>query len=303
MPAMIRTDHPRQLQEGLNTVFGLNYKRWTPEWKGVYEEENSNKAYEEETLNVGFGTAPEKDEGDGVAYDAGQEAWTARYQHITVALAFAISEEALEDNLYGDLGSRYAKALARSVQETKEIYAAATFNNAGDANFLGGDGVALSSTSHPTTHVGNFSNKLSTASELSETSMEDMVIRIGAIVDDRGIPVQCAMKKMVVPNALRFVAKRIYDNDMRPGTADRDINALKASGDLKGGFHIMRRITTAAAWFAITDIDDGLKHFVRKRLSRKMEGDFDTGNVKYKVRERYSFGWTDPRCVYSSGHL
>lgn len=297
---MNRNTFKKQLQEGLNTVFGLEYRRYPEEWRAAFEVGNSNKAYEEDVLLAGLAGAPVKAEGAPVTYDAGGEAYTSRYVHETIALAFAITEEAEEDNLYGDIGAKYARALARSMQHTKEVKGAAIFNNGFNASYPGGDGVALFSASHPLWGGGTQSNTFATQADLSETSLEEALIAISKWVDDRGIPVAIRGLRLVLPPDLQFIAERILASSQRPGSADNDINALKSKGMIPGGAHEMHRLTDPDAWFIVTDAMDGLKHMVRKSIQRGIEGDFETGNMRYKARERYSFGWSDHRGAFGS---
>lgn len=297
---MNRNTFKKQLQEGLNTVFGLEYRRYPEEWRAAFEVGNSNKAYEEDVLLAGLAGAPVKAEGAPVSYDAGGEAYTSRYVHETIALAFAITEEAEEDNLYGDIGAKYARALARSMQHTKEVKGAAIFNNGFNASYPGGDGVALFSASHPLWGGGTQSNTFATQADLSETALEEALIAISKWVDDRGIPVAIRGLRLVLPPDLQFIAERILASSQRPGTADNDVNALKSKGMIPGGAHEMHRLTDPDAWFIVTDAMDGLKHMVRKSIQRGIEGDFETGNMRYKARERYSFGWSDHRGAFGS---
>lgn len=298
--ALNRADFRKQLQEGLNAVFGMAYKSYPEEWRGFFEVSNSNKAFEEDVLMAGFGAAPVKGEGAGIEYDEGAESYVARYNHETIALAFAITEEAEEDGLYGALGSKYAKALARSLQHTKEVKGSNVLNNGFSASYPGGDGVALFATNHPLWGGGTQSNKLSTPADLSEASIEAALIQIGDWVDERGIPVAIQAKCIVIPTELQFIAERILNSPYRSGTGDNDVNALKTMGTLPGGVKVNHRLTDADAWFIITDAPDGLKHMVRKKVSRGIEGDFETGNMRYKARERYSFGWSDYRGAFAS---
>lgn len=297
---MNRNQFRRQLQEGLNTVFGLEYRRYPEEWRAIFDIESSDKAYEEDLLVSGFGAAPVKSEGAGVAYDSGQEAWVARYVHETIALAFAVTEEAEEDGLYGKIGAKYARALAKSLQHTKEVKGANILNNGFSSSYLGGDGKPLFATDHPLVGGGTLSNKLSTAADLSETALEDAIIAISKFTDERGIPMAVRAQKLIIPVELSFDATRILRSELRPGTGDNDINALRRKGVLPGGIVENHRLTDADAWYLKTDASDGLKHFRRKAVSRGVEGDFETGNMRYKARERYSFGWTDPRGAFAS---
>lgn len=298
--AMNRARFRKQLQEGLNTVFGMEYKRYPEEWRQFMTVETSRKAYEEDVLLVGFGGAQVKPEGSGVAYDAGAESWVARYHHETIALAFAITEEAEEDGLYGRMGQKYARALARSLQHTKEVKAAAILNNGFDSNFPGGDGKELFALDHPLWGGGVLKNEPDTPADLSETALEDAHIRISEWTDDRGIPIQAMARKLVVPPELCFEAIRLLESQYRPGTADNDVNAAKSAGYLPEGFAKNHRLTDPDAWFLVTDVPDGLKHMSRLAVRRGVEGDFETGNMRYKARERYSNGWTDPRGAFGS---
>lgn len=301
MAIMNRSQFKKQLQLGLNTVFGQEYKRYPEEWKQIFDIETSRKAYEEDVLMTGLGAAQVKREGAGVAYDAGSEAWVARYYHETIALAFAITEEAVEDGLYGDLGAKFARALARSMQHTKEIKGANILNWAFDAtNHPVGDGVALCSTAHPLQGGGTLANTPTVQADLAESSLEDALVAIGLFVDDRGIPIAATAKKLIVPPQLEFVAERLTQSQLRPGTADNDVNAILNKGMIPEGYTVNHRLTDTNAWFLKTDVQDGLKHFIRKPLQRGMEGDFETGNSRFKARERYSFGVTDYRAVYGS---
>jgi hypothetical protein len=297
--SMNRAQFAKMLEPGLNTLFGLEYDSYPPEYEAVFSSNTSSKAFEEDVLLQGFGSAPTKDEGAAISYDTGSQQWTARYQHETVALAFSITEEAEEDGQYGSIASRYTKALARSMSSTKEIKAANVLNNAQTAGFTGGDGVVLLSASHPTTN-GNQSNVLATAADLSETSLESVLIQIADMKDDRGLRIAAQGTRLVIPTAYTFTAERLLESQLRTGTADNDINAIKSGGYLPQGYHIMRRLTDSDAFFVLTDVPDGLKMFQRSPMKKGMEGDFETGNVRYKVRERYSFGFTDWRGVFGT---
>jgi len=297
--AMNRAQFASMLEPGLNTLFGLEYDSYPPEYSAVFEANTSNKAYEEDLLLQGFGSAPTKDEGAAINYDSGSQQWTARYQHETVALAFSLTEEAEEDGQYGSIASRYTKALARSMASTKEIKAANVLNNAQTAGFNGGDGVVLLSASHPTT-AGNQSNVLATAADLSETSLESILIQISDMKDDRVLRIAAQGTQLIIRTAYTFVAERLLESQLRTGTADNDINAIKSGGYLPKGYHIMRRLSDSDAFFVQTDVPDGLKMFQRSPLKKGMEGDFETGNVRYKVRERYSFGATDWRGIFGT---
>lgn len=301
MTTITRAQQSRQLQEGLNAVFGTNYRRYPDEWKGIFNVGNSKKAYEEDVLFSGTGAAPVKPEGAPLSYDTMREGWSRRYQHETIALGLAFTEEAFDDNLYMDLGKKGAAALALSLKHTKEIKAANIFNNSTSSSYNGGDGVPLASTAHPLLGGGTFANRLTTAADLSETALEDMLIAISGLVDERGIPTMITGKTLVIPRQLEFVAERILGSVGRPATADNDLNAIKSRGKLPGGVKVMRRLTSATAFYIVTDAMDGLRHFSRKAVNTKMDGDFDTGNVRYRVSERYSFGWTDPRGVFTNG--
>ena len=295
--AMNRANFAKMLEPGLNTLFGLEYDSYPAEYEAVFESNTSQKAFEEDVLLAGFGNAPTKSEGSAVSYDAASQQWTARYQHETIALAFSITEEAEEDGQYGSIASRYTKALARSMASTKEIKAANILNTATTVN--GGDGAPLLSASHPTQN-GNQSNILATAADLSEVSLEAILIQIADMKDDRGLRVAAQGTQLVIPTAYTFVAERLLESQLRVGTADNDINAIRNGGYLPKGYHIMRRLTDSDQWFVQTDIPDGLKMFQRSPMKKGMEGDFETGNVRYKVRERYSFGATDWRGVFGS---
>ena len=297
--AMNRAQFAKMLEPGLNTLFGLEYDSYPPEYSAVFSSNSSSKAFEEDVLLQGFGSAPTKDEGAAISYDTGSQQWTARYQHETVALAFSITEEAEEDGQYGSIASRYTKALARSMASTKEIKAANVLNNAQTAGFNGGDGVVLLSASHPTT-AGIQSNVLATAADLSETSLESILIQISDMKDDRGLRIAAQGTQLIIPTAYTFVAERLLESQLRTGTADNDINAIKSGGYLPKGYHIMRRLTDSDAFFVQTDVPDGMKMFQRSPMKKGMEGDFETGNVRYKVRERYSFGVTDWRGIFGT---
>jgi len=295
--AMNRASFAKMLEPGLNTLFGLEYDSYPAEYEAVFESNTSQKAFEEDVLLSGFGNAPTKSEGSAVSYDAASQQWTARYQHETIALAFSITEEAEEDGQYGSIASRYTKALARSMASTKEIKAANILNTATTVN--GGDGAPLLSATHPTQN-GNQSNILATAADLSEVSLEAILIQIADMKDDRGLRIAAQGTQLVIPTAYTFVAERLLESQLRVGTADNDINAIRNGGYLPKGYHIMRRLTDSDQWFVQTDVPDGLKMFQRSPMKKGMEGDFETGNVRYKVRERYSFGATDWRGVFGS---
>ena len=298
--AISRAQLLKELLPGLNALFGLEYKSYGEEHKDIYETESSERSFEEETKLSGFSAAPVKAEGQAIAYDNAQEAWTARYNHETIALGFSITEEAVEDNLYDSLSKRYTKALARGMAYTKQVKAASTLNNAFSALYTGGDGVSLCSTAHPLTSGGVNSNRPAVAADLNETSLESAVIQIAAWTDERGLLIAAKPKKLVIPPALMFVAKRLLSTELRVGTTDNDINALKAMGAISESFTVNHWLTDTNAWFLMTDVPNGLKHFVRSPMANSMDGDFDTGNVRYKARERYSFGWSDPLGIFGS---
>jgi hypothetical protein len=298
--AISRAQLLKELLPGLNALFGLEYKSYGEEHKEIYETENSERSFEEETKLSGFSAAPVKNEGQAIAYDNAQEAWTARYNHETIALGFSITEEAVEDNLYDSLSKRYTKALARGMAYTKQVKAASTLNNAFSPLYTGGDGVALCATNHPLVSGGVNSNRPAVAADLNETSLEAAVIQIAAWTDERGLLIAAKPKKLVIPPALMFVAKRLLDTELRVGTTDNDINALKSMGAIAEGFTVNHWLTDTNAWFLTTDVPNGLKHFVRSPMANSMDGDFDTGNVRYKARERYSFGWSDPLGIFGS---
>ena len=296
--AISRSQLLKELLPGLNALFGLEYATYQQEHKQIYETESSERSFEEETKLSGFSAAPVKNEGSAIAYDNAQEAWTARYNHETIALGFSLTEEAIEDNLYDSLSGRYTKGLARAMAYTKQVKAAAVLNTGFSAT--GGDGVALFSASHPLVSGGVNSNIPSTPADLNETSLEAAVIQIAAWTDERGLLIAAKPKKLVVPPALQFVATRLLETELRVGTADNDINAIKNNGSIPDGYTINHFLTDTNAWFLTTDVPNGMKHFVRTPLSNSMDGDFDTGNVRYKSRERYSFGYSDPLGMYGS---
>ena len=300
MAIMNRARFRKELQEGLNTVFGLEYRRYEQEWRPLFDVENSVKAYEEDVLLAGLAGAPVKPEGAPVSYDQGGEAFVSKYVHETIALAFSLTEEAEEDNLYGSIGNKYSKALARSMQHTKEVKGAAIINNGFSASFLGGDGVSLFNTAHPLFGGGTQANTFTTQADLSETSLEEALIAISKFVDERSIPIAVRATKLVVPPDLMFIAERILMSPYRPGTADNDVNAIKKMGMVPGGCYKNHRLTDVNQWTLCTDCPDGLKHMVRKNIQRGLEGDFETGNMRYKARERYSFGWSDYRGAFGS---
>ena len=298
--AIARSQLLKELEPGLNALFGLEYDRYDNEHAEIFETESSDRAFEEEVMLSGFGAAPVKGEGQAVSFDISNEAYTARYTHETIALAFAITEEAVEDNLYDRLSSRYTRALARSMANTKQVKAAAILNNAFDSTVTYGDGKELCATDHPTVGGGNFRNELTTAADLNETSLEQSLIDIAAFIDERGLKIALQGRKLIIPSALQFVAERLMATNLRPATADNDINAIRSMGMLPEGYVVNHYLTDTDAFFIKTDAPNGFKHFERSPIKTSMEGDFDTGNVRYKARERYSFGVSDPRCVFGS---
>jgi hypothetical protein len=300
--AISRAQLLKELLPGLNALFGMEYARYGEQHKEIYETETSERSFEEETKLSGFGAAPVKNEGSAIAYDNAQEAFSTRYTHETIALGFSITEEAIEDNLYDSLSARYTKSLARAMAYTKQTKAAAVLNNGftNSSAYYGGDGVPLFSTSHPTVGGGVNSNTPSTQVDLNETSLEASVIQIAAWTDERGLLIAAKPRKLIVPPALQFVATRLLETSLRTGTTDNDINALNNNGSIPGGYTVNNYLTDTNAWFICTDVPNGLKHFVRTPLSTNMDGDFDTGNVRYKSRERYSFGWSDPLGMFGS---
>jgi hypothetical protein len=298
--AISRAQLLKELLPGLNALFGMEYARYGEEHKEIYESETSERSFEEETKLSGFSAAPVKNEGSAIAYDNAQEAWSTRYTHETIALGFSITEEAIEDNLYDSLSARYTKSLARAMAYTKQVKAAAVLNNGFSASYPGGDGVALFSTAHPLISGGVNSNTPATQADLNETSLEAAVIQIAAWTDERGLLIAAKPKKLIVPPALMFTAKRLLDTELRVATADNDINALKQMGAIPEGYTVNHFLTDTNGWFLTTDVPNGLKHFVRTPLQNSMDGDFDTGNVRYKARERYSFGWSDPLGMFGS---
>ena len=298
--AISRAQLAKELEPGLNALFGMEYARYENEHAEIFETEASDRAFEEEVLIVGFGNARDKSEGQGVAYDQASEGFTARYTHETVALAFSLTEEAVEDNLYDRLGARYTKALARSMAHTKQVKAANVLNNAFSSSFLGGDGKSLVATDHPLAGGGTFSNRPSAFSDLNETSLENALISISTFVDDRNMILALQGTKLVVPPQLQFVADRLLETPGRVETADNDINAIRNMGLLPQGYAVHHFLTDTDAFFVLTDCPDGFKHFERSPIATSMEGDFNTGNVRYKARERYSFGFSNPRAVFAS---
>ena len=298
--AISRSQLLKELLPGLNALFGLEYNRYGEEHKEIFETETSERSFEEEQKLSGFSAAPVKNEGNAIAYDNAQEAWTARYNHETIALGFAITEEAVEDNLYDSLSSRYTKALARAMAYTKQVKGASILNNGFSSSYKGGDGQALFSTAHPLVSGGTNSNTPATAADLNETSLEAAVIQIAGWTDERGLLIAAKPRKLIVPPNLMFVATRLLETELRVGTNNNDVNAIKTMGSIPEGFRVNHFLTDTNAWFLCTDVPNGLKHFVRTPLANSMDGDFDTGNVRYKARERYSFGWSDPLGMYGS---
>jgi hypothetical protein len=298
--AISRAQLLKELLPGLNALFGMEYKRYAEEHKEIYETETSDRSFEEETKLSGFSAAPVKNEGQAIAYDNAQEAWTARYNHETIAMGFSITEEAMEDNLYDSLSTRYTKALARAMSYSKQVKAANILNNGFNAAFTGGDGVSLFSAAHPLVSGGTNSNRPSVATDLNETALENAVIQIAAWTDEKGLLIAAKPRKLIIPPALMFVATRLLETNLRVGTTDNDINALKNNGSIPEGYTVNHFLTDPNAWFLTTDVPNGLKHFVRVPMSTSMDADFDTGNNRYKARERYSFGWSDPLGVYGS---
>jgi hypothetical protein len=290
----------KELLPGLNALFGLEYKKYEDEHMMIYDKESSERSFEEEVKLSGFGQAPVKDEGSGIVYDSAQESFTARYNHETIAMGFSITEEAMEDNLYESTSMRYTKALARAMAYTKQVKAAYPLNNGFDGTYTSGDGVALFATNHPLVNGGTNANEPSVAADLNETSLEDAVINIAAFTDERGLLIAARPRKLIIPPALQFVATRILETELRVSTADNDINALRTNGSIPEGYAVNHYLTDADAWFLKTDCPNGMKHFERVAMETGMDGDFDTGNVRYKARERYSFGVSDPLGMYGS---
>ena len=297
--AISRAQLVKELEPGLNALFGLEYKNYANEHAEIFDTETSDRAFEEEVMLSGFANAAVKPEGQGVTYDDAQETFTARYTNETIALAFSITEEAIEDNLYDRLASRYTKALARSMANTKQVKAAAVLNNAFNSNYAGGDGVELCSAVHPTI-AGTFSNELAVSADLNETSLEQSLIDIAAFTDERGLKIAAKGMKLIIPSELQFTADRLMKSDQRVGTADNDINAIKNMGMIPQGYTVNHYLTDSDAFFIKTDVPNGLKHFVRSPIKTSMEGDFDSGNMRYKARERYVFGFSDPRGIFGS---
>ena len=298
--AISRAQLLKELLPGLNALFGLEYDRYGEEHKEIYETESSDRSFEEETKLSGFANAPVKNEGAAIAYDNAQEAFTSRYNHVTIALGFSLTEEAVEDNLYDSLSARYTKALARSMANTKQVRAANVVNNGFNAAYTGGDGVSLFNDSHPLVSGGVNSNTQDTPTDLNETALENAVIQIAAWTDERGLLIAAKPRKLVIPPALQFVATRILETQLRVGTADNDINAMYTNSSIPEGYTVNHYLTDTNGFYLTTDVPNGMKHFERTALTTSMEGDFDTGNVRYKARERYSFGWSDPLGMWGS---
>jgi len=298
--AISRAQLLKELLPGLNALFGMEYQRYGEEHKEIYESETSERSFEEETKLSGFGNAPVKGEGSAIAYDNAQEAWTARYNHETIALGFSLTEEAVEDNLYDTLSARYTKALARSMANTKQVKAANVLNSGFSGGPTGGDGKTLFATDHPLVSGGTNSNTQAVAADLNETSLENAVIQIAAWTDERGLLIAAKPRKLIIPPSLQFVATRLLETELRVATADNDLNAIKSNGAIPEGYSINHFLTDTDAYFLTTDVPNGMKHFTRTPLTTSMDGDFDTGNVRYKARERYSFGWSDPLGMWGS---
>jgi len=296
--AINRAQLVKELVPGLHALFGLEYDRYAAEYEDIFDTESSERAFEEEVMLTGFGEAPVKSEGSNVTYDTAQESYTARYSHETIALAFSLTEEAIEDNLYDTLSSRYTRALARSMMQTKNIKGANILNNAFSSSFLGGDGKELCATDHPTVSNQTQRNELSTAADLNETSLEQSLIDIAAMTDERGLKIAARGVKMIVPSELQFTAERLMKSQGRTATADNDVNAIASMGMIPQGYRVNNFLTDTDAFYIITDVPNGMKYFERAPITTKMEGDFDTGNVRYKARERYVFGVSDPRGIF-----
>jgi len=301
--AISRSQLVKELEPGLNALFGLEYNRYENQHAEIFMSEASDRAFEEEVMLSGFASAPTKQEGAGVVFDQAGETFTARYSHETIALAFAITEEAIEDNLYDRLAARYTRALARSMANTKQVKAANVLNNAQVTTAVGGDGESLIGNAHPLATGGTFSNVLATAADLNETSLEQSLIDIAGFVDERGLKIAAQGIKMIIPKELQFTAERLMKTPQRVGTADNDINAIVSMGMIPQGYRVNNFLTDTDSFFILTDVPNGLKHFVRSPVKTAIEGDFDTGNVRFKARERYSFGWSDPRCIFGNGNL
>lgn len=301
MAAMNRNSFPRQLEEGLNAIFGMEYDSHETQYDKIFgEARTSGKAWEEDVLMMGLGGAQVVGEGAPVMYDAGAEGWSTRYIHVKIAHAFAITEEAIDDNLYGDLGAKYSRSMAKGMRYTKEVRGASVLNNGTSSSFPGGDGVELFSTAHPLMGGGTFANEPATQADLSEEALENALIDIDGFVDERGIPAAIKVRRMIVPRQLHWVASKILNTSTTPFTANLTTNELKRQSAIPEGCSVNQYLSDTDAWYLITDCQDGLKHFQRKKMKRGMEGDFETGNMRYKAYERYSFGWSNPRGAYSS---
>ena len=301
--AISRSQLVKELEPGLNALFGLEYNRYENQHAEIFTTETSDRAFEEEVMLSGFASAPTKQEGAGVVFDTAGETFTARYNHETIALAFAITEEAIEDNLYDRLAARYTRALARSMSNTKQVKAANVLNQAQFTAVTGGDGKPLIANNHPLATGGTFSNVLSVAADLNETSLEQSLIDIAGFVDERGLRIATQGRKMIIPKELQFTAERLMKSPQRTATADNDINAIASMGMVPEGYSVNNFLTDTDSFFLLTDVPNGLKHFVRSPIKTAIEGDFDTGNVRFKARERYSFGFSDPRCIFGNGNL
>ena len=301
--AISRSQLVKELEPGLNALFGLEYNRYENQHAEIFPSETSDRAFEEEVMLSGFASAPVKQEGAGVVFDQAGETFTARYNHETIALAFSITEEAIEDNLYDRLAARYTRALARSMSNTKQVKAANVLNQAQVTTVTGGDGKSLINSAHPLATGGTFSNVLATAADLNETSLEQSLIDIAGFVDERGLKIAAQGVKMIIPKELQFTAERLMKSPQRTATADNDINAIASMGMVPQGYRVNNFLTDTDAFFLLTDVPNGLKHFVRSPIKTAIEGDFDTGNVRFKARERYSFGFSDPRCIFGNGKL
>jgi len=301
--AISRSQLVKELEPGLNALFGLEYNRYENQHAEIFVTETSDRAFEEEVMLSGFASAPTKQEGAGVVFDTAGETFTARYNHETIALAFSITEEAIEDNLYDRLAARYTRALARSMSNTKQVKAANVLNQAQFAAVTGGDGVPLISNAHPLATGGTFSNVLTVAADLNETSLEQSLIDIAGFVDERGLRIATQGRKMIIPKELQFTAERLMKTPQRTGTADNDINAIASMGMVPEGYSVNNFLTDTDSYYLMTDVPNGMKHFVRSPIKTAIEGDFDTGNVRFKARERYSFGFSDPRAIFGNGNL
>ena len=301
--AISRSQLVKELEPGLNALFGLEYNRYENQHAEIFVTETSDRAFEEEVMLSGFASAPTKQEGAGVVFDTAGETFTARYNHETIALAFSITEEAIEDNLYDRLAARYTRALARSMSNTKQVKAANVLNQAQVATVTGGDGVSLINASHPLATGGTFANVLAVAADLNETSLEQSLIDIAGFVDERGLRIATQGRKMIIPKELQFTAERLMKTPQRVGTADNDINAIASMGMVPEGYSVNNFLTDTDSYYLMTDVPNGMKHFVRSPIKTAIEGDFDTGNVRFKARERYSFGFSDPRAIFGNGNL